>query len=30
VTISKCYRKLETIKNDLIPPCIMKKIAGNK
>jgi transcription initiation factor TFIIIB Brf1 subunit/transcription initiation factor TFIIB len=26
VTISKCYRKLETIKNDLVPPCVMKKI----
>ena len=30
VTISKCYRKLESIKNDLIPPCIMKKFAENK
>ena len=30
VTISKCYRKLETIKNDLVPPCVMKKFAGNK
>ena len=30
VTISKCYRKLESIKNDLIPPCLIKKIAENK
>ena len=28
VTISKCYRKLELIKNDLIPPCVMKKFTG--
>ena len=24
VTISKCFRKLETMQNDLIPPCLIK------
>ena len=27
VTISKCYRKLETIKHDLIPPCLIAKMS---
>jgi transcription initiation factor TFIIB len=30
VTISKCFRKLETVKGELIPPCVMKKFSENK